>query len=102
LHGGGQGFESPRLHSEIPGFAGKTRGMDKGRRTNLGPRTATDTVTRLSRCVARYAAGAVTIGAEPPRVEAIMAALINELAAIPEELTFVLDDYYVIDSDLAR
>jgi hypothetical protein len=44
----------------------------------------------------------VTIGAEPPRIEAIMAALINELAAIPEEFTFVLDDYYVIDSDLAR
>jgi hypothetical protein len=71
LHGGGRGFESHRLHSEIPGFAGKTRGMDRGRRTNLGPRTATDTVTRLSRCVARYAAGAVTIGAEPPRIEAI-------------------------------
>ena len=24
LHGGGQGFESPRLHSENVGFAGKT------------------------------------------------------------------------------
>ncbi len=31
-----------------------------------------------------------------------MAALINELTAIPEELNFVLDDYCVIDSDLAR
>jgi hypothetical protein len=25
LHGGGQGFESPRLHSEMCGFTGKSR-----------------------------------------------------------------------------
>ena len=36
---------------------------------------------------------------EPPRIEAITAALINELAALPEELPFILDDYHVIDSE---
>lgn len=36
---------------------------------------------------------------EPPRIEAIAAALVNELAALPEELTLVLDDYHVIDSE---
>jgi LuxR family transcriptional regulator, maltose regulon positive regulatory protein len=36
---------------------------------------------------------------EPPRVENITAALINELAARPEELTLVLDDYHLIDSE---
>jgi ATP/maltotriose-dependent transcriptional regulator MalT len=35
---------------------------------------------------------------EPPRVENITAALINELATLPEELTLVLDDYHLIDS----
>ncbi len=36
---------------------------------------------------------------EPPRVENITAALINELATLPEELTLVLDDYHLIDSE---
>jgi LuxR family maltose regulon positive regulatory protein len=36
---------------------------------------------------------------EPPRIEAITATLINDLAALPEELTLVLDDYHVIDSE---
>jgi LuxR family transcriptional regulator, maltose regulon positive regulatory protein len=36
---------------------------------------------------------------EPPRIEALTAALINGLAALPEELTLVLDDYHVIDSE---
>src|SRR3712207_924209 len=39
---------------------------------------------------------------EPPRVENITAALINELAARPEELTLVLDDYHLIDSEIGR
>ena len=36
---------------------------------------------------------------QPPRIEAITAALINELAALPEVLTVVLDDYHMIDSE---
>ena len=36
---------------------------------------------------------------EPPHIEAITAALINELAALPEEPTIILDDYHVIDSE---
>src|ERR671917_132547 len=35
---------------------------------------------------------------EPPHIEAITAALINELAALPEELILILDDYHLIDS----
>jgi LuxR family maltose regulon positive regulatory protein len=36
---------------------------------------------------------------EPPRIEVIMVALINELTALPGELAIVLDDYHVIDSE---
>ena len=36
---------------------------------------------------------------EPPHIEAITAALINEVAALPEELTLILDDYHVIDAE---
>ena len=36
---------------------------------------------------------------EPPRIEALSAAFINELAALPGELTIVLDDYHVINSE---
>jgi LuxR family transcriptional regulator, maltose regulon positive regulatory protein len=35
---------------------------------------------------------------EPPRIEAMIAALVNEIAALPRELTLVLDDYHLIDS----
>jgi LuxR family transcriptional regulator, maltose regulon positive regulatory protein len=34
-----------------------------------------------------------------PRIEAITAALINELAALPEELPLIFDDYHLIDSE---
>ena len=36
---------------------------------------------------------------EPPRMEAVLGALINELADPPEEVTIILDDYHVIDSE---
>ena len=36
---------------------------------------------------------------EPPRIEALAAALINDLAGLDEELTLVLDDYHAIDSE---
>jgi LuxR family transcriptional regulator, maltose regulon positive regulatory protein len=36
---------------------------------------------------------------EPPHIETITAALINELAALPEEPTLILDDYHVIYSE---
>jgi LuxR family transcriptional regulator, maltose regulon positive regulatory protein len=36
---------------------------------------------------------------EPPRIEVIMAALINELTVLPGELAIVLTDYHVIDSE---
>src|SRR5215207_7658914 len=36
---------------------------------------------------------------EPPRIEAIMAALVNEIAALSGELTLFLDDYHMIDSE---
>ena len=36
---------------------------------------------------------------ELPPVEAVMGALINELADVPHEITVVLDDYHVIDSE---
>jgi LuxR family maltose regulon positive regulatory protein len=36
---------------------------------------------------------------EPPRIEALMAALVNEIASLPGELTLFLDDYHLIDSE---
>src|SRR5215213_1582591 len=36
---------------------------------------------------------------QPPRLEALAAALINELADLPGEVDLVLDDYHVIDSE---
>ena len=36
---------------------------------------------------------------EPPRMEAVLGALINELADLPGEGAVVLDDYHVIDSE---
>ena len=36
---------------------------------------------------------------EPPRIEALMGTLINEMAALPGELDLILDDYHVIDSE---
>jgi LuxR family maltose regulon positive regulatory protein len=36
---------------------------------------------------------------EPPRMEAVLGALINELADLPGEIAVVLDDYHVIDSE---
>jgi LuxR family maltose regulon positive regulatory protein len=36
---------------------------------------------------------------EPPRMEAVLGALVNELAALPGEVAVVLDDYHTIDSE---
>jgi LuxR family transcriptional regulator, maltose regulon positive regulatory protein len=36
---------------------------------------------------------------EPPPVEAVVGALINELAGVEQEVTVVLDDYHLIDSE---
>src|ERR671915_1154577 len=36
---------------------------------------------------------------EPPRMEAVLGAFVNELADLPAEVALVLDDYHVIDSE---
>ncbi len=36
---------------------------------------------------------------EPPQMEAVLGALINELAGLPGEVAVVLDDYHAIDSE---
>src|SRR5215216_4264106 len=36
---------------------------------------------------------------EPPRIEAVVGTLVNELAELPGEVTIILDDYHVIDSE---
>ena len=38
---------------------------------------------------------------EPPQMEAVLGALVNELADLPGEVTVVLDDYHAIDSKRA-
>jgi LuxR family maltose regulon positive regulatory protein len=35
---------------------------------------------------------------EPPRLEALVGSLVNEMAALPDELALVLDDYHALDS----
>jgi hypothetical protein len=50
LHGGGQGFESSRLHLEKWLFAGQTRETGRGFGACPGLRTATTIATRLPRC----------------------------------------------------
>ncbi len=37
--------------------------------------------------------------AEPPRMEAVLGALVNEIAELSGEITVVLDDYHLIDSE---
>ena len=39
---------------------------------------------------------------EPPRMEAVLGAFVNELADLPGEVAVVLDDYHVIDSESAH
>jgi LuxR family transcriptional regulator, maltose regulon positive regulatory protein len=36
---------------------------------------------------------------QPPRLEALAAALVNELTDLPGEVDMILDDYHVIDSE---
>jgi ATP/maltotriose-dependent transcriptional regulator MalT len=36
---------------------------------------------------------------EPPRMEAVLGAFVNELAYLPGEVSLILDDYHVIDSE---
>jgi LuxR family maltose regulon positive regulatory protein len=36
---------------------------------------------------------------EPPRIEAVVGTLVNELAELPGEIVIILDDYHVIDSE---
>src|SRR5918999_5397714 len=36
---------------------------------------------------------------EPPRMEAVLGAFVNELAHLPGEVAVVLDDYHLIDSE---
>src|SRR5687767_9268004 len=35
---------------------------------------------------------------QPPPIESILTALLNDLTAIPDDFVFVLDDYHVIDA----
>jgi LuxR family maltose regulon positive regulatory protein len=36
---------------------------------------------------------------ETPPVEMVMGAIVNELADLPQEVSIVLDDYHLIDSE---
>jgi LuxR family transcriptional regulator, maltose regulon positive regulatory protein len=36
---------------------------------------------------------------EPPPVEAVVGALVNDLAEVPQEIAVVFDDYHVIDAE---
>jgi LuxR family maltose regulon positive regulatory protein len=57
-------------------------------------------IAALQTIVADFGAGAlVSLQApQPPPIEAILTALLNEIAAIPVDFVLVLDDYHLVDS----
>ena len=72
--------------------------LDEG--DNDSTRFLTYLVTSLQTIAANIGSG--VLGAlqspQPPPTESILTALINEIAAIPDNFIFVLDDYHIIDS----
>ena len=56
-------------------------------------------VTALEKAVPGVGAGALSLLQSPqPPVDAVVASLLNDLAALPDDVVLVLDDYHVIDA----
>ncbi|MHB0877215.1 MAG: LuxR C-terminal-related transcriptional regulator [Anaerolineae bacterium] len=67
-----------------------------------------DTTRFLAHLIAALQTVAASVGAgllgvlqspQPPPIEAVLAALINQIATVPDRLVLVLDDYHVIDAE---
>ncbi len=57
-------------------------------------------ITALQTILTNVGAGLLSVlqSSQPPSVESILTALINEIAAIPDHFILVLDDYHLIDN----
>jgi LuxR family maltose regulon positive regulatory protein len=57
-------------------------------------------VAALQTIKAKIGAGALAVlqSPQPPSIESILTALLNEITAVPDNFVLVLDDYHVIDS----
>ncbi len=73
--------------------------LDKG--DNDPARFLSYLVAALQTVVANVGAGllAVLQSPQPPPTEAILTALLNEIAAVPDNLVLVLDDYHAIEAE---
>jgi LuxR family transcriptional regulator, maltose regulon positive regulatory protein len=72
--------------------------LDEG--DNDPTRFLTYLVTALQTIAANIGKGVLAIlqSPQPPPIESILTALLNEITTIPDNFVFVLDDYHVIDS----
>src|SRR3990172_5681996 len=89
---------SPLPLGEGLGGRGAWLSLDEG--DNDPTRFLTYLVAALQTIVANIGEG--VLGAlqspQPPPIESILTALINEITTIPDNFIFVLDDYHIIDS----
>ena len=72
--------------------------LDEG--DNDPTRFLTYLVAALQTIAAKIGAGVLAVlqSPQPPPIESILTALLNEIATIPDHFILVLDDYHVIDS----
>jgi LuxR family maltose regulon positive regulatory protein len=72
--------------------------LDEG--DNDPPRFLTYLVSALQTIVANIGEGMLSAlqSPQPPPIESLLTALINEITTIPDNFIFVLDDYHIIDS----
>ena len=72
--------------------------LDEG--DNDPTRFLTYLVAALQTIAANIGAGALAVlqSPQPPPIESILTALLNEITAIPDNFVLVLDDYHLIDS----
>ena len=64
------------------------------------PRFLTYLVAALQTIAANIGEGVLAVlqSPQPPPIESILTALLNEITTIPDNFILVLDDYHVIDS----
>ena len=72
--------------------------LDEGDNDSI--RFLTYLVTALQTLAPNMGAGVITVlqSPQPPPIESILTALLNEITTIPDNFIFVLDDYHIIDS----